>query len=211
MMSKLHRLIAPDSLHKTRFHTERGSLMPLSAWATIPSSVWTRMTHRFTVEPLMNRLAVRHLNELVAKTWNVFEFGSGYSTVWLSRRCQSLTSLEHDEDYYDRVKALLAAQRSDNCTLLLRALDQFPAEIAAYPEQSFDLVIVDCAGEGLRLDCIEASVSKVKVGGYLLLDDSDRSKYRLVDSRLAGWEARRMVGWLPSYLHAAETSFYRRR
>jgi predicted O-methyltransferase YrrM len=156
--------------------------------------------------------AIRFLDELIDDTCKIFEFGSGNSTIWLARRCGTLTSLESSPDWYARVKSLLAAEALHSCTLLLTPLDSFPAEISAYPDKSLDLVIVDSdeRQRGERLRYIEASISKVKPGRYLLLDDSDRNEYRPADSLLSGWGVQRFVGMKPFPLQATETSIYRR-
>jgi SAM-dependent methyltransferase len=205
------KVIGPDERRRSRFHTERGDLMPLEGWATVLPSTWGHFTYRVAREPWMTRPAIRYLDRLIRRTWTVIEFGSGYSTVWLARRCATLTSLEDDPQWYDRAVELIAGEHCNNATLRLEPQTAFPGLIADWPDQSIDLVIVDCAdrdGGASRLRCVDASIRKIRPGGYLVLDDSDRPAYREVDSMLQGWSARRFVGWKPLPLHATETTAY---
>jgi protein-L-isoaspartate O-methyltransferase len=199
------KLIRPDELHRTRFHTERGDFMPLRSLATVPLSVWDRAWGRLRREPWMNRTAVRFLDALIEPDWSVFEFGSGYSTVWLAERCAAVTSIESDPVWYDTLSADITEQGLDNCTLRLEPLDTFPALL--YGSAVFDLVIVDCAeARDERLRCLAAAKTH---GRYIVLDDSDRPWYRTADKLLGGWQVRRFTGWKPFPLHAVETSVYR--
>ena len=90
-----------------------------------------------------------------------------------------------------------------------------PARIAREPDESFDLIVVDGLDEGLpveqgRVGCARAAAGKVRAGGLLMLDNSDRPAYREVDDLLEGWEIRRFVGFPASPFTPTETTFYRR-
>jgi hypothetical protein len=51
---------------------------------------------------------------------------------------------------------------------------------------------------------------KVRPGGLLALDDSDRAAYGDADSILEGWRVHRIVGVKPFPLSATETAIYER-
>ena len=46
--------------------------------------------------------------------------------------------------------------------------------IDIYPNENFDLIIVDGRS---RVSCLKHAQDKVKVGGFILLDDTDREEY----------------------------------
>jgi hypothetical protein len=53
-------------------------------------------------------------------------------------------------------------------------------------------------------------MKKVKPGGLLLLDDSDRPGYAAAYELLAGWKERRFVGVKDEWPEACETTIFRR-
>ena len=52
------------------------------------------------------------------------EFGSGRSTVWFAERVATLTSVEHDERWYEAVSAKLKERRLANVDCILARPDQ---------------------------------------------------------------------------------------
>ena len=61
-----------------------------------------------------------------------------------------------------------------------------------------------------RIDCLHPATSKVRPGGYLLLDDSDRPGYAEAFELLASWRFRRFVGVKDGWPEACETGIFRR-
>jgi predicted O-methyltransferase YrrM len=137
----------------------------------------------------------------------VFEYGSGASTVWLSRRAESVTSVEHDEGFANLMRELLAPL--DNTCMLVRppassvaprvpsakegyAGFDFSAYVDALEETegTFDLVIVDGRA---RERCLERALPRLAPDGLVVFDNSRRRRYRtaieaspVVERRLAG-------------------------
>jgi precorrin-6B methylase 2 len=146
----------------------------------------------------------------------VFEYGSGSSTVYWARRAARVVSVEHDEEWYHRVEDLLKRRSLTNCTYILRMpvplsagapasarsaampdrdFSSYVHAIDAYPDQSFDLVVVDGRA---RIDCLYRSIPKVRPGGCLVLDNSQRERYAaVVDELSRRYSARRFVGLVP--------------
>jgi hypothetical protein len=85
----------------------------------------------------------------------------------------------------------------------------FAAEVAALEDASVDLLVVDFleAPDADRVDAVRAGRS---TGGYLLLDDSDRSAYAEAYELLGGWRERRFTGVKDEYHVACETTIFRR-
>ena len=113
----------------------------------------------------------------------VFEWGSGASTVWLSRRSGSVTSIEHDADWAGIVEPVLP----DNA--VVRVVRPVPAtggpeqqlsekagfgdlDFAGYVdamehlEGDFDLVVVDGRA---RNACFHRAITRLAPGGVLVL------------------------------------------
>jgi hypothetical protein len=148
----------------------------------------------------------------------VFEYGGGGSTLWLQDRGAIVTVVEHDPEWYEQLRAALP----HGTAILLRPcqpvgiiasavhegyFDTYVAAINQEPDNSLDLVIVDGRA---RVDCAREAMSKVKPGGLLLLDDTERSRYELAVDRLAGWERRVFGGLKPGSPIPAQTSIWRK-
>ena len=63
----------------------------------------------------------------------------------------------------------------------------------------------------LAIDALKPAMKKVRPGGYLLLDDSDRPGYREAYELLDGWRERRFIGVKDEWPEACETAIFRRR
>ena len=74
---------------------------------------------------------------------------------------------------------------------------EYVQAIDQYPDESLDLVMVDGRS---RVACIHHSVTKVKRGGFLILDDAARDRYQEAVSLMAnpGWLKREFCGPVPS-------------
>jgi predicted O-methyltransferase YrrM len=125
-------------------------------------------------EPWLTPQAVRLLEGWLKPTDRMLEFGSGRSTLWFARHVNTLVSVEHNPLWYERVEALLKEQQLKNVTYLKKSIEGSPAEYALVPGQfednSLDVILVDGR---LRDECANASLSKLKPGGLLVLDNAD--------------------------------------
>ena len=180
--------------------------MPLRAWAQLPLAVATRLARRQSQAPWIVPDAVSYLARIIGRDAHVLEVGSGWSTIWYARRCGRLISLEHDPGWYAKVKKDLARSGIDNCDLHLVERAAMPETVARLEDGELDVVVIDGVD---RMACLAVARSKVKRGGYVVLDDSDWSEHREADVLLRGWERRRFVGVKPAPLLASETTVYR--
>jgi SAM-dependent methyltransferase len=154
--------------------------------------------------PWWNDRAIRYLTAHLRPGDLVFEWGSGSSTVWLSDHGAKVTSVEHNPDWVAKVTERCPA--ADIRAIPENAQD-YVAAINEFGDDSFDIVIVD----GLhRADCLRRGASKVKPGGLLILDDTDRPQLtRLRKSALPGWKKASFTGFKAT-TDVRETTFFRR-
>lgn len=143
--------------------------------------------------PYMPAPVVGWLKNHLTKEMDVFEWGSGGSTLFIARRVKRVISIEYGQRWYYRLLFHLKIKGIKNCVLKLVLPEQngegkyrsqgkyshlyfekFVKSIDTYPDESFDVVIVDGR---CRSQCILHARNKVKRGGYLLVDDADRSEY----------------------------------
>jgi predicted O-methyltransferase YrrM len=194
-----------------RFHTVRGP-MGLSGWLRYPAA-WVRAkTGRTPERPWIVPASIGWLGRRIRSDWSVLELGSGRSTVWFARRAGRVISFEDNEYWYPRTRERLAKAGLTNVDLRLRAVEMFPREVDSLSDGEFDLVVVDFleAPEVTRIDVLKPAMKKVRPGGYLLLDDSDRPGYAEAFELLADWRFRKFTGVKDEWPEACETGIFRR-
>jgi hypothetical protein len=88
--------------------------------------------------------------------------------------------------------------------------DEYVAAITEVPDGSLDIVIVD----GIcRLDCVRKATSKLRPGGLLVVDDTDRDfigEGLPYVAELKGWSETREGGFKRRSPGFTETSFFRK-
>jgi predicted O-methyltransferase YrrM len=142
---------------------------------------------------------------------NVFEWGSGASTIWLASKADSVTSIEHNSGWH----SLLSESKPINVTVKLIEPSKsktpkiasskkgfFNLDFDSYvtsirlSDRKFDLIVVDGRA---RLDCIEESAKHLKAGGIIFLDNSQRHRYSKAKQILGPeFEAVRFFGLTPA-------------
>lgn len=126
--------------------------------------------------PWWNVAATREIDAFLANrpAARVFEYGSGASTAWLSRRAQEVISVEHHAGWHARLGQLIANRA--NVKLWHRDLAT-PAYVDAIAEAGghFDLIVVDGRD---RNACLARAIPYLKPGGRILFDDTGRLRYR---------------------------------
>lgn len=133
---------------------------------------------------------------------SVFEWGAGGSTLFLAERVRSVVSVEHDREWIANVVRKIHETGGINNVSLFtcepeeittrvpnygssdsryseKTFFNYVSKIDDYPDEDFDVVIVDGRARNHR---IRHAIRKVRVGGYLILDNSEREEYR------PGWE-----------------------
>lgn len=103
----------------------------------------------------------------------VFEYGSGNSTLWWSQLVSRVVSCEHDKKWYDRIREKIPSNVEYKYCELIPGGD-YCKMILAY-EKQFDIVFID--GED-RVNCIKNALGALKDDGIVIWDNSDLSKYQ---------------------------------
>lgn len=120
----------------------------------------------------------------------VFEWGSGASTIWLSRRGAKVTAVEHDPGWAEAVGAKTAGFPDTKVIAVPSAAEgaipsgkkgfrgqYFDAYVRAIRDHEgpFDLIVIDGRA---REACLLEAIPKLARGGYILFDDTKRKRYR---------------------------------
>jgi predicted O-methyltransferase YrrM len=128
--------------------------------------------------PWLTRQAVEILDDRLKPGDVGLEWGSGRSTIWFAQRVTHLTSIEHNDSWYNRVKNVLSDEDVENVELLLAPLDtkgreqpEYVRVAAKQRKASLDFILVDGR---LRGQCTELALQLIKLGGMLIIDDAAR-------------------------------------
>jgi hypothetical protein len=120
----------------------------------------------------MNYGAINFLEDRLGADLDIFEYGSGNSTIFFAGLVNSVTSLECDHGWYEYVKGILP----DNASVVFCPIGD-PAYVGAIAEQEkkFDVVIVDAEE---RVKCMLNAPDFLTDRGVIILDDAARPAYR---------------------------------
>jgi predicted O-methyltransferase YrrM len=185
--------------------------MPLSGWLRYPGAWWRARKGHTPERPWIVPAAVGWLRRRIRSDWLVLELGAGRSTPWLARRAGRVVSLEDNEFWHGWTRERLEQEGLANVDLRLRPVETFPSEIESFEDPAFEIVVLDFleAPVVTRIDALKPAMKKVRPGGYLLLDDSDRPGYAEAFALLAGWRFRKFIGVKDGWPEACETGVFR--
>lgn len=122
--------------------------------------------------PWFTYSAIEFISDRLSKKLNVFEFGSGNSTLFFAERVSQIISVEHNRDWYENISRKCPA----NSKIFLigsKNSDEYinPLQMS---NQNYDIIIVD----GIyRNECLTESVNHLSERGVIILDDSERGDY----------------------------------
>lgn len=160
--------------------------------------------------PWLTFQATATISEALKPGCSVFEFGGGGSTLYFLDRGAKVITVEHDSHWFDLLdKSVREGDQSANWTGLKQSSEVLghgsngdPADpddyvsddrafaghsfcgyasaIDTFPDGHFDVVVVDGRS---RPSCIKHGAPKVKHGGLLVLDNTERAYYLTSKSR----------------------------
>lgn len=157
--------------------------------------------------PWINYPMITFLQARLTKDLRVFEYGSGFSTLFFQRLVCEVVSAEHNDAWL----GALTAKVSSNVTLLSVPSDAEYSRAISLCAKAFDVVLVDGID---RVNCVRMAFDHLTEQGVVILDDSQRSAYResfdVAESR--GFRSLSFEGLKPSG-HSCDstTIFYRDR
>lgn len=150
------------------------------------------------------------LDKNIRSDMRVFEWGSGGSTLYFSKRVKEIVSIEHNKIWHEEVSNTIFKLGVKNCEYFLiepkyslfskllpysvvaynsRSFSEYfnfsfrnyVKKIDKFPDNYFDIVFVDGRA---RLACIIHAIRKIKKGGFLILDNSERELYESAMNKL---------------------------
>jgi predicted O-methyltransferase YrrM len=133
--------------------------------------------------PWFSYAAIDFLEGYLRDTMDVFEWGTGGSTLFFTRRCRSVVSVEDDPQWLQLVKQQIQSQQLPNSTIHFRPYDfETPIDFAdsdyvkAIEGGDYDVIVID--GQDITLGerpvCFRVAEAHVRPGGIIVVDDSWR-------------------------------------
>ncbi|MHA7059608.1 hypothetical protein ACWGOQ_0020445 [Aquimarina sp. M1] len=124
--------------------------------------------------PWMTYASLHFISQKLENTsYNVFEYGSGNSTLWFSKRVKHIISVEHDTYYYEALKDKI--QSFSNITYIFSdRKDDYSRKILEFKDE-FHIIIIDGRD---RITCTKNSLNALRSDGIIIWDNSDREKYK---------------------------------
>src|SRR3989304_760534 len=139
-----------------------------------PHYIFNRINLFFTEKmnpdwPWLTKDAVKILNQLLKKDDVGLEFGSGRSTVWLAKKVKKIISIEDDKNWFKKIQKDLNDKNLNNVDYKFKSPKEYTFD--GIEDESIDFVLVDGQFRDL---CVEKSISKIKKGGLIIIDNINR-------------------------------------
>ncbi len=177
--------------------------------------------------------AIEYLDAQALEGRKVFEYGSGGSTLYWIARGAECVSVEHDSLWYEKLNSRLThsahveyrlappvllndsevpggfddsgSYLSSNREYHGYSFRSYASQIDEFPEDHFDIVMIDGRA---RPSCIRHATSRLKSGGMLVVDNSDRPSYSRALQELKGYSRVSCRGVVPQLVGWGQTDIF---
>lgn len=149
--------------------------------------------------PWMTYPAICYLNQLDFSDKQIFEYGCGASTHYWARRAKRVFSVEHDQPWFERARAVPLSNAE---ITLASGIDYVRAVARNAPH---DVIVVDGRW---RAECTMTCPSFLAPGGLIILDNSERYPLLTAFLRDRGFIQVDMIGYGPQNKYIWCTSFF---
>jgi hypothetical protein len=181
-------------------------------------------------EPWIVYDATEWLKKNLQDSFAVFEYGAGASTLFFAKRVSRVVSVEHNPKWHKSIVEKTQSLGFSHCEHHLvepeecgitrgpyltghriphfegQSFERYVKVIDDYPDRSFDLVLIDGRA---RADCLRHAIPKVRNGGYIMLDDSGRTRYQEARQQLSDFEEIDFYGVKPQGRDPSHTTAWR--
>jgi hypothetical protein len=151
--------------------------------------------------PWLNYAVIDFIDSKLKKTMKVWEWGSGYSTIWFSERVGTVESVEDDYQWYEKIRGELKGNAKINYCDQKRDY----VEKILESEEMYDVIQIDGSH---RSDCAKIAIQKLQPNGFIVFDNSDSKEFddAIVWLEQNGFYRIDFLGLIPSYLYKNCTS-----
>jgi protein-L-isoaspartate O-methyltransferase len=123
----------------------------------------------------MNYPLIEFLNEKLKKDLVLFEYGSGFSTVFFARRTKKVVSIEYDKEWYQKVNDIIIKEVDNGIVHYEELNDFYPHAVEKHMKsEKCDIIVIDGR---MRVKCAKLGYKYLSERGVVIFDDSFRKKY----------------------------------
>lgn len=155
--------------------------------------------------PWVTYAFIDFIKDRINSQHDIFEFGSGNSTIFYAKHAKSVTSVEHDKAWFEK-----------NASINLPNVAMIHCELtpggpysksAITTGKKFNIIIVDGRD---RVNCCKESIHSLTEDGIIVLDDSERAGYAEAHTFLAskGFKHLPFSGMAPGVIVSKCTSVF---
>lgn len=189
-------------------------------------------------QPWINFPALDFLSNHMRKDFKVFEFGGGGSTLFFCQTAGEVVTVEDHAEWFQTLSDTISRKgfahwkgffiapepdsgvgshldpaefRSGAKGLENFRFERYARSIDPFPERYFDLILVDGRA---RPSCIRQAIPKLKSGGYLVVDNTERKYYLAPFQNLLNRDFEQMVETRAPVAYTPDftiTSIYRKK
>lgn len=212
----------PNGLQRITAHTRlqdfEGNFPSFSSIISLPTILKSYVAQKFRPilkdpVPFLVIDAIRFLETIVKPGMNVLEVGGGNSTGWFLNKGVNLITVEDSEKWAElilkHVRERKVPPKHGSFKLEIKKGKEAISFITALPDQSLDLVLVDCSERTPRNQCVRVTRPKIVKGGWMVLDNSDQPYQWLGVDFMSDCKRIRFVGYVAMALLVGQTSFWR--
>ena len=149
------------------------------------------------IMPMYTYPCYEWLNSIDWTDSKVFEFGTGYSTIWWQNKNVNYHAVEDNKQWYDMIKDKTNIKHESNYNKYIESIYDY--------NYKFDVIVIDGV---VRFDCIKPALNKIKDNGIIIFDNTDwhkNSKEKLDKSDLIPIH---FHGFKPLHVDSETTSCY---
>jgi hypothetical protein len=143
---------------------------------------------RYTLEigyPWLTYGAIVAIEGLIKSSHNVLELGCGGSTLFWSKRCNSVKSYDTNAEWITKVK--YALPRRSNVKLVWGEVKYLSRRLRKEPNEYYDWLLADTGPlYKIRFHLMKKAIPKLKKGGYLVIDNYASGHMNRFD--YTGWD-----------------------
>lgn len=190
-------------------------------------------------QPWLTFQAIDFIESNIHNIDKVFEYGGGASTLYFLGKTKELVTVEHDPEWFqllqekvgisDKAKwqgQLILPEKGVNTANLDKAkpadyyteasmfanntFKEYSTFISRFEDGYFDLVLIDGRA---RTSCLYHAIPKVRVGGFLVLDNAERKYYLQHNAAILNESYRLLLndmGPVPYSPHFSQTAIWQR-
>jgi len=158
--------------------------------------------------PWLSYPVISFLSERLNNNMLLFEYGSGNSTIYYSQNVKGVVAIEHNKEWYDKIKKRL----NKNAEIIFKEINEDGdyCRVIKTTDTKYHIVIIDAED---RVNCIKQCQENLTEDGVIILDDSDREEYSEGINFLLGIGFKQITFWgiAPGSFHTKSTTvFYRK-